>query len=247
MFRKAAAKQMENKNLQFRLRGKEVLRIEAFTDAVFAFAVTLLIVSLEVPETFTELTSVMKGFVAFAISFLLLMEIWHEQNIFFRRYGLHDLRTIWLNGMLIFTVLMFAYPLKFLFGLLAGGFVHHGGEHQPVFDSVEQVPQLMYIYSSGFALIYFLLMMMHCHAYSKREQLQLTEVEKFDTLTKVYSLSILMSVGIIVLIVAALLPPASSGGSGFIYTMIGPALFVFHSKRRKVKEKKFKDIIADSI
>lgn len=242
MFRKAAAKQIENKNLQFRLRGKEVLRIEAFTDAVFAFAVTLLIVSLEVPETFAELLAVMKGFFAFAISFLLLMEIWHEQNIFFRRYGLHDLRTIWLNGMLIFTVLVFAYPLKFLFSLLAGGFVHHGEEHEPVFDSVNQIPQLMYIYGWGFVIIYVLLVLMHCHAYSKRDQLELTEIEKFDTRTKIFSLSVLVSVGIIVLITTFLSSPEKAGNSGFIYSAIGPALTIFHSRRKKIRRKRFETV-----
>ena len=36
----------------FRWRGREVSRVEGFTDAVFAFAVTLLVVALEVPHTF---------------------------------------------------------------------------------------------------------------------------------------------------------------------------------------------------
>ena len=52
-------------------RCHEVLRIEALSDAVFAFAVTLLVVSLEVPETFTELWHKMQGLGAFAISFYL--------------------------------------------------------------------------------------------------------------------------------------------------------------------------------
>ena len=120
MFRKAIADKMPDGS-GFRLRGHEVKRIEAFCDAVFAFAVTLLIVSLEVPKSFEELMVTMRGFFAFGVSFVLLMLIWYEQNIFFRRYGLDDLRTIILNCTLIFLVLFYVYPLKFLFTLLLSG------------------------------------------------------------------------------------------------------------------------------
>src|SRR6266481_835973 len=102
----------------FRWRSHEISRIEGLSDAVFAFAVTLLVVSLEVPKTFTELASAMRGFGAFAISFVLLFMIWFYQYKFFRRYGLQDTTTVWLNAALLFLVLFYVYPLKFLFSFL---------------------------------------------------------------------------------------------------------------------------------
>ena len=36
----------------FRLRGTEMSRIDAFSDVVFGFALTLIVVSLDVPKTF---------------------------------------------------------------------------------------------------------------------------------------------------------------------------------------------------
>lgn len=77
MFRKALTKTTQSRNKGFHFRGHEVKRIETFSDAVFAFAVTLLIVSLEVPKSFEELVVTMRGFFAFAVSFLFLMMIWY--------------------------------------------------------------------------------------------------------------------------------------------------------------------------
>src|SRR3954447_6873686 len=102
----------------FRWRGGEIARIEGLSDAVFAFAVTLLVVSLEVPKTFNELAAMMRGFLPFAISFALLMQVWHEQNRYFRRYNLQDSTSTILNWILLFVVLFYVYPLKFLWSLL---------------------------------------------------------------------------------------------------------------------------------
>ena len=44
----------------FHWRGNEIARIEGLSDAVFGFAVTLLVVSLEVPKTFNELSELMR-------------------------------------------------------------------------------------------------------------------------------------------------------------------------------------------
>jgi uncharacterized membrane protein len=73
---KMMQKRVSRKN-DFRWRGGDVHRIEGFTDAVFAFALTLLVVSLEVPKTFNDLLIAIKGFAAFAICFALLALVWY--------------------------------------------------------------------------------------------------------------------------------------------------------------------------
>ena len=72
MLREAVARKVESHDRGFRWRSHEISRIEGLSDAVFAFAVTLLIVSLEVPRTFAELRETISGFLPFAISFAML-------------------------------------------------------------------------------------------------------------------------------------------------------------------------------
>ena len=119
-------------NKPFAHHRHEISRIEAFSDAVFAFAVTLLVVSLEVPKTFNELMAAMSGFLAFAICFTLLFQVWWRHHTFFRRYGLEDAFTIAMTGCLLFVVLFYVYPLKFVFTIVVRQFT--GGElvlHRP--------------------------------------------------------------------------------------------------------------------
>jgi uncharacterized membrane protein len=71
----------------FRMQGCEVTRLESFADAIFAFALTLLIVSLEVLKSFADLINTMRGFPAFAVCFPMLATIWNTHYKFSRRFG----------------------------------------------------------------------------------------------------------------------------------------------------------------
>jgi uncharacterized membrane protein len=56
----------------------------------------------------------MRGFLAFAIRFAMLVSLWEKHYRFFRRFGLQDGATLALNGALLFGVLFYVYPLKFV-------------------------------------------------------------------------------------------------------------------------------------
>src|ERR1044071_6957795 len=146
MLREAAHEKQFGWEENFRWRAGEITRLEGFSDAVFAFAVTLLVVSLEVPHTFEELLDAMRGFAAFAICFAMLAQVWFHHYRYFRRYGLQDTFTVALNSVLLFVVLFYVYPLKFVFtmlvGQLTGGFTVGGRSVVESMISREEVPTL---------------------------------------------------------------------------------------------------------
>jgi uncharacterized membrane protein len=236
MLRKIAAKKGVDRDPKFRRRGHEIQRIETFSDAIFAFALTLLIVSLEVPKSFDDLMVSMRGFFAFGISFLLLALIWHEQYIFFRRYGLDDTTTLALNVALDFVVLFYVYPLKFLFTLIFSDQVYGVGR-SPFRMTDQQTPILMTIYGTGFIIIYLLFFYMYYHASRKKEALELTRQEQFNTRSEMFAKLILVGVGFLSILMAWLLPPSRSGSTGLTYILLAPVLTAFYAYRGRRSRK----------
>jgi uncharacterized membrane protein len=237
------------KELQSEWRGREISRIEGFSDAVFGFAVTLLVVALEVPRTSGELLQTIRGFGAFLITFGILFSIWYRQFIFFRRYGLEDPTTIALNGALIVVVLFFVYPLKFIFtamlNRLAGGskFVTlPDGSTIPIFEPGHR-PILFAIYGFGLAAVFFVFALLYRHAYRNRDNLKLTEVEAYDTRESVSNNAWVAGAGIVIGTSSVVtLIPFFKGNAGQLFIAAVQLLIVarilrLRTTRRKRREK----------
>jgi uncharacterized membrane protein len=230
----------------FRWRGHEVSRIEGLSDAVFAFAITLLVVSLEVPKTFDELAETMHGFGAFLISFALLFFVWFGQYKFFRRYGLRDTITVVLNAALLFVVLFYVYPLKFLFTFLVDRFTGGHGEVRlpngnvvPMIENSEQMASLMTIYNLGYLAVFGLFVLLFWHAYRKREALELNELERFDTRESILESALNCSIAVVSLLVLAIGGVGRADLAGMAY-MLTPVVMtltgkIMGARRRKLK------------
>lgn len=237
MLRQQLLKRANPSGTAFRWRGGDVSRLEGLSDAVFGFAITLLVVSLEVPHTFDELAAAMRGFAGFAVCFCLLSLVWYDHYVFFRQYGLDDTITVVLNLMLLFVVMFYVYPLKFLFTMLVSMFAV--GE-RPVMEA-RHFPALMLIYGAGFVAIYTLFALMYLNAYRRRDSLELNELELFDTRAAIGSDVVLVAIGLISMLCAWIGTSKLTIVSGLMYWSIGPAMGVYWTiagRRRRVLEVK---------
>ncbi len=187
----------------FRLRGGQISRVEALSDVVFGFALTLMGVSAEVPKTFDQLLIIMREFPAFAICFAILISLWHDHYSFFRRYGLQDRRTIFLNGVLLFIVILYVYPLKFLFSLLVTLSTTTGDPMARMPDgklalmiTKAQAEWITFIYGLGLAAVYAILALLYGHAFRLRDTLHLNSLEAFETRERIIGNLLRCSLGL---------------------------------------------------
>jgi uncharacterized membrane protein len=198
---------------------REITRLEGFSDAVFGFALTLLVVSLEVPGTYAELMDAMRGFGAFAACFAIVAWIWYEHNLFFRRFGLQDGYTVLLNLLLLFVVLFYVYPLKFVFTMLLGGVF--GGSRPTGPATAVSGASLMLIYSLAVFVLFLIFALLYWHALRHRAELELDQLEVFDAKTGVWRHLLTTAVALVSILIA-LIVPRQAAFAGMIYAVLGP-------------------------
>ena len=97
------------------LRGENMSRIETFVDAAFAFAFTMLVISIDqIPTNPEELLELSRDIPAFLISAIIIGSIWVTHANWSRHFGLQDSATLYLSLALVMLVLVFVYPIKLM-------------------------------------------------------------------------------------------------------------------------------------
>ena len=206
-------------------RGEQPTRVEALSDMVFAFAVTLLVVSNDPPGSFPELTQQLWGFPGFAAAFAILLIVWHAHYIFFRRYALEDGFVTWINAGLLFLILFFVYPLKFLATMLSE-FAHSvviGAPRAPF--SLEEARDSLTILSFAYAAVFFMFALLYGHALKKAEALTLSPYEQRATRFALWQQWVHVLIGASCVVFTNVTPLVVAPFGGFLYCLIGPLVY----------------------
>jgi hypothetical protein len=209
-------------------RRHEPTRLEGFSDAVFGFALTLLVVSLEVPRNSGELIELMRGFLPFALMFAMICWIWYEHQQFFRNYGLQGPWVITVNCLLLFVVLFSVYPLKYLTISLIGPMVGMVDPmtKEPLHLGMDNGDTVMLLYSTGVVLIFGAFVLLYREAWKQRAAMGLGAEESLQLKSNMRGHFISAGLGV-VSIVLVLIARATQEyrlviAAGLIYSLMGP-------------------------
>ncbi|MCZ4242537.1 TMEM175 family protein [Pedobacter punctiformis] len=96
----------------------QIERMILFTDAVFAIAITLLVIEIKAPEIHENMTlsemakqllSLMPKFIGFIISFFVIAIYWRSHHRLFSFIKDYDDKLIWLNFFFLFSIILMPF------------------------------------------------------------------------------------------------------------------------------------------
>lgn len=234
----------------FRYRGVSASRLEGITDAVFGFAITLLVISLEVPKTYLELQVSMYSFLGFVLCTVLILLLWNDHYEFFLRYGLEDATTKTLNFFFLFLILFYVYPLKYLFDIF-GTFIWLkiklalGDNSEAIQIKIQEFKQmnlstdqwgdLMIRYGGGLIMIYLVFLFLYWNALKKKNELELNEMEVYETKVKLFSYPVMLMIPISSVLIVLIGGNAAAGYAGMVYSLFGLVIPLYYKVVEKYK------------
>ena len=221
----------------FRLRGLNMTRIETFTDAAFAFALTLLVISMDPPATMSSLDAALRQIPSFLLSATLLMTFWAGHHNWSRRFGLDDRTTIVLSCLLVFTMLVYVYPLRFMFSAMMSWLgaileLPLGPDHTTLgIESIRDVNRMFVVYGLGFIAMSAAVALLNVHAWRRRDMLELDDAERAATRSEIGAWLILVSAGVLSTFIALLFPD-SPPLAGWAYALLGITMPLYARRSR---------------
>ena len=212
-------------------RGRQTTRLETFVDAAFAFALTMLVVSVDsVPQSYEELVDAIKRVPAFAASFLITVMFWLGHYRWSRRYGIEDTGSVALSLLLVFLVLVFLYPLRLM---MSGAFHAVSGGWLPGELQITRIAHLQFVfvlYGVAFMLMSGVLLALYARVRRMNLDPPLSAEDRAVAGVEVQAWGILASMGAMSTLLTLLLPPRQIGYAVWIYASLAVIMPVM-SKR----------------
>jgi len=231
----------------FRDRGAQATRLEAFVDAAFAFALTLVVIAgNDIPDSVDALVLAMKSVPAYAGCFLLIMRCWSAHADWSRRYGLDDATSRRLGVLLVFLVLIFVYPMRMvfssLFNALTAGYLPTGF----TINSAADLPAMFIMFAVAFGLLGTVMTALYWHAWRLRDTLALSLRERAHTRFEIMNWGAVPAVALLSLVLALTIPARQESGiwlgmPGFVFFLlnVAPPLLRRVSERWRRTQKEF--------
>ena len=239
-------------NKEFRHRGEEPGRLENFSDAVFALAITLLLISTSPPSNFDQIKRFVWEVIPFCLCITAIILVWHEHFKFYFRYGIRNGGIIVLNTIFLIILLFYVYPLKFLAKLILLPIAIIIGHDKLIIELTEaykgtNITYVMVIYGIGAMGVFLVLTLMYRFALRNSELLELNEIEKFDTRASIRANFLMATVPFVSVLVAVLFRNYVNGAmcAGFCYWLY-PILMISFAKLTQKKRKKVLESAAES-
>jgi hypothetical protein len=229
----------------FTIRGAQPTRVDAFVDAAFAFAVTLLIVALgRMPASVGELVQALRGVPAFLASFFVMMRFWQTHRLWSRHYGIEDAYSVRLSLALVFLVLVYVYPLRmiaeFTFAEISRGAL---AETRVALASIDDLRVLYVVFGVGYAATATIFLLLHRHALASADALMLSAAERIRTAALCVRWRNVIAIAVASVVLALVVP---MGGDVALVGEIAPGaiyILVFASARA-LRSRQRRDIAA---
>jgi hypothetical protein len=154
-----------------------------------------------------------------------------------------------LNGILLFVVLFYVYPLKFVFTLIVNLFTGGGAELrlpngtvERMVENSDQIATLMIIFGAGYMAVFGVFVLLYWHAYHRRAMLELNQLEAFDTRADIQESVLNVGIAAVSVAIAAIGGGRFARVAGMTY-MLCPVVLTANGmlmgRRRRIIEDQF--------
>ena len=209
-----------------RLRGLAMTRLETFADAAFAFAVTLLVISVDdLPETFEELENAIKSIPVFLFSSAQLFAFWIAHRNWSRLYGLDNGVAVLLTLLLVMGLLVMVFPLRIVYAFGAADMTDDWIPPPFVLDPVtwaEQLTLVFVTYGISWAWLASVIVAMFAYVLVRSRALALNARERRNAVVFVSMYGVIALSGVSSVTLALSLPHELLHLAGYQYFLLFP-------------------------